>query len=80
MSGLITAIVSLAQEIVKLKRDDKLMSHLENLRAIERKIMAEENKGYESDDALIENLYQEAKIESQAFQNQLALLVAAGSK
>lgn len=71
--GLVSGLVQLGTEIAKLIGNKEVMAHVNNLRAIELSILSERQRGYDSDDELIEELYQKREIELNALANQVAV-------
>lgn len=71
--GPISGLIQLGTEIAKLIGNEKVMSHVNNLRSIELGILAERQRGYDSDDELLEELYQKKEIELHALANQVAV-------
>lgn len=62
IGGLITAGIELATAIINHLSLKESRKYLDRLTKIKMEIIGEEGKGYESDDARLEDLYKELKV------------------
>ena len=78
IGALIGSLASLGVEALKLLGIDKVRKYTDQLTRIQLDILAEEEKGYDSDDAKIEHLLKEIKIVADAAKNDPALFAKSG--
>lgn len=76
MLDLVTAAISLANSICSFIATESLLSYPKKLAVLQQELLNEKAKGYQSDDAKIENLYSEINITIGAIQNEIAMLQA----
>jgi hypothetical protein len=76
MALLIAQAIAAIAEGLKLANTVASRKYIDRLVEIQMELLREENKGYESDDARIENLYKELSIIFQAAKSEIALLQA----
>lgn len=68
ITGLIAAGIELATSIINLIGLKESRKYLDRLTQLKLEIIAEEGKGYDSDDAKLENAYKELKVIMDAVQ------------
>ena len=76
MTGLLEAIFGLVDKALGIAQIKIQRQHLDRMVQLRKDIVAEEQKGYNSDDAKIEALYKELKIEIDAVAQELALNIS----
>lgn len=74
--GIATAALELATGILTFINTERGRALITDVRDVKLQILAEENKGYDSNDPLLETLYAKAKILVDAATAELALHVA----
>lgn len=76
MNALINAALAAVTEGLKLANTAMSRKYIDKMTVIRMEILREEEKGYESDDARLETLYQELSIVMDGARNEIALLQA----
>ena len=76
MTGLLEAIFGLVDKALGIAQIKIQRQHLDRMVQLRKDIVAEEQKGHNSDDAKIEALYKELKIEIDAVAQELALNIS----
>lgn len=77
MEALLSSLFGALGGVAKLLDDKLLLQHSNRIAELDRLITAEKNRGYNSDDAQIEAWQKEIKIETDAYNRQVLLLIAA---
>lgn len=73
---LVSGIIGLATSICNLIGTETLLKYPTQLADLQQQLIAEQAKGFDSDDAKIESLYQQINVIREAIQNEIALLSA----
>lgn len=73
ISGLLGPIIALLSQVAEFVNTEVMLNNINELKSLQLQLLAEEQKGYDSDDAKIEDLTAQIGVQVQAVQNEFTV-------